>query len=118
MHFILLRQSNQIYNVCRLHNFLLYVDKTLLVTQEEAFPVPSKLVEDDARDDESNLFTLDHFLDDAEHWYLPLILCKVKPYTRVNRHPEHESSLHVNEIAEEIVLDDTARLLLARALPR
>jgi hypothetical protein len=67
------------------------------------------------RDDESNLFTLDHFLDDAEHWYLPLILCKVKPYTRVNKHPEHESSLHVNEIAEEIVLDYTARLLLARA---
>ena len=81
MHFIPLRQSNQIYNVCKLHNFLLYVCKALLVTQEEAFPVPSKLVEDDARDDESNLFALDHFLDDAEHWYLPLILFKVKPYT-------------------------------------
>src|ERR1700676_1160585 len=104
MHFIPLRQSNQIYNVCKLHNFLLYVCKALLVTQEEAFPVPSKLVEDDARDDESNLFTLDHFLDDAEHRYLPLILCKVKPYTRVNKHPEHESSLHPFWIAAFISL--------------
>ena len=67
MHFIPLRHSNQIYNICKVHKCVLYGGDALLVTQGEAFPVPLKLVEDDARDDESSLFTFDHFLSDTAH---------------------------------------------------
>jgi hypothetical protein len=46
---------------------MLYDDKGAFSNTEGSFSGPLKLVEDDARDDESNLFTLDHFLGDTEH---------------------------------------------------
>src|SRR2546428_11808654 len=58
-----------------------------------AFPVATEFVDYDARDDEREHAALHHFLDDAEHRFLLLILRKVKPYAGVDQHSEHGVSL-------------------------
>ncbi len=56
-----------------------------------AFTIQTELFEDNAGYNEFNQLLPDHFRDDADDGHLSRVLRKVKPYTRVDQHPEHET---------------------------
>ena len=64
-----------------------------------AFPVFLELVDHDPRNNKREQAALDHFLDDAKHRHLLLIPSKVKPYARVDQHPEHAALFKVQVVA-------------------